>query len=78
MSTLYAQTTGTLLGTVSDQTGAVVPNAKVLLLNESRGDVRETTANEIGRFTFAGVQPGNYTVRVTMPDFKTWQRTGLS
>src|SRR4029077_5072384 len=57
--------------------GAVVPNAKVMLLNESSGDLRETKANEVGRFTFAGVQPGTYTVRVTMPDFKTWQRTGF-
>lgn len=77
LPTLYAQTTGTLLGTISDQTGAVVPRAQVILLNESTGDTRQTVANEVGRFTFAGVLPGTYTVRVSMPDFKTWQRKGF-
>ena len=74
---IYAQTTGTLLGTVSDETGAVVPNAKVMLLNEGSGDGREIGTNEVGRFTFAGVQPGSYTIRVTAANFKTWQRTGF-
>jgi Carboxypeptidase regulatory-like domain len=77
LPTLYAQTTGALLGTVSDQSGAVVPDAKVALQNENSGDIREVATNEVGRFTFAGVQPGTYTIRVTSANFKTWKRTGF-
>jgi hypothetical protein len=74
---MYAQTTGALLGTVSDQSGAVVPGAKVTLQNESSADIREVATNEVGRFMFAGVQPGTYTIRVTSTNFKTWKRTGF-
>ena len=77
LPTLYAQTTGALLGTVSDQSGAVVPGAKVTLQNQSSGDIREVASNEVGRFMFAGVQPGTYTIHITSPNFKTWKRTGF-
>ncbi len=77
LPSLHAQTTGTLLGTVSDQSGAVLPNAKVTLLNEATQDTRETVANEAGRFTFAGVRPGTYTVKVELANFKSFQRTGF-
>jgi len=43
-----AQTTGTLTGTAYDQTGAVVPKSKVILLNQTSGDIRQTTCNEVG------------------------------
>lgn len=72
-----AQTTGTLMGTVSDQSGAAVPKAKVTLLNENSGDIRETQTNEVGRFTFAGVRPATYTVKVSSDKFKGWQRLGF-
>jgi hypothetical protein len=75
LPSLHAQTTGTLLGTVSDQSGAVLP--KVTLLNEATQDTRETIANEAGRFTFAGVRPGTYTVKVELANFKSFQRTGF-
>src|SRR5512143_3618515 len=74
---LNAQTTGTLTGTVSDASGAVVPNARVTLKNEANADVRETVSNDVGRFVFAGVRPGSYTVRVTSENFKTFERTGF-
>jgi Carboxypeptidase regulatory-like domain len=77
-SGVFAQTTGTLLGTVSDQSNAVVPGAKVSLINETSGDVRETATNQVGRFTFAGVRPGTYTIKVTSERFKGWQLTGFA
>lgn len=76
-STLHAQTTGAILGTVSDQSGAVVVGANITLHNESSGDKRETKTNEVGRFTFAGVRPGSYSIEITAPNFKTWKRTGF-
>jgi len=74
---LYAQTTGTLTGTVYDQTGAVVPNARVTLKNQASGVVRETTSNEVGYFTFASIIPGTYALRVEVEGFKAWERPDI-
>lgn len=71
----HAQLTGTLVGTVTDQAGAVIPKAKVILVNQADSkDVRHTASNSVGYFTFASVAPGTYTVRVEVPNFKSWQR----
>ncbi|WP_158822693.1 TonB-dependent receptor [Granulicella sp. S156] len=70
-------TTGSLSGTAADSTGAVVPNAKIVLLNEETRDERSTTSNSVGRFTFAAVQPGTYTVTVSATNFKSWKNSGI-
>jgi len=78
LSTLSsAQSTGTVTGTVADQSGAVVAKAKVSLKNEGTGDVRETTSNDSGYFSFGTVSPGTYTVKVTAANFKSFERKGL-
>jgi hypothetical protein len=76
-ASLFAQTTGTFIGTVTDPAGAMVPNAKVTLVNERSGDVRQQTSNEVGHFTFAGVVPGNFTIKIEAKGFKTWQRNAI-
>ncbi len=68
----------TLTGTVSDASAAVIPNANVTLTNESTRDVRKTTTNAEGYFTFAAVPVGSYTVTVEAPGFKGWERTGVT
>jgi len=73
-----AQTTGTLTGTAYDQTGAVVPKAKVIMLNQSSGDTRQTTCNEVGYFSFVGVIPGVYTVTVEAEGFKSWKHAEVA
>jgi Carboxypeptidase regulatory-like domain len=73
-----AQSTGTVTGTVTDQSGAVVAKAKVTLHNEGVGDNRETVSNDSGYFSFATVSPGSYTVKVTAANFKSFERKGLS
>jgi len=75
LSTATAQVTGAISGTVTDQSAAVVQAAKVTLTNVDSAISRDTTTNEVGRFTFAGVPPGTYTVKVAKQNFKTWQRT---
>lgn len=70
-------TTGSLSGTVRDATGAVIPTAKVTLQNNATNDTRVSVSNNSGYFTFAGVQPGSYTVTVTAQGFKTWKQTGI-
>lgn len=71
----YAQQlTATLNGTAYDQSGAVVPNAQVVVKNESSGDSRQTTANNSGYFTLTALQPGTYSVTVSAPGFRSWQQ----
>jgi hypothetical protein len=65
------------MGTVYDQSNAVVPKAKVTLLNEATSSVRQSVANDAGHFAFPAVAPGNYTVKIEIPNFKTWEKTGV-
>ena len=52
-SLLHAQgTTATLGGTVTDPSGAVIPNANVTLKNQASGDTRQGRSNSAGDFTF--------------------------
>jgi hypothetical protein len=56
--------TGTLLGTVLDPTGAVVPNANVTLTNEGTGVSNHMPTSAQGFFTFPTLDPGRYSVAV--------------
>jgi hypothetical protein len=76
-SGLYAQSTGTVAGTVYDQAGAVVPKANVELVNEGTGDTRKITTNSAGYFSFPTVQPGTYSVKVSAAGFKNWAQPGI-
>jgi len=58
-------------GAVHDASGAVVPNAKVDLKNESTGTEVSGSSNNNGYFTFVSVQPGSYTLSASAPGFKT-------
>jgi hypothetical protein len=73
----YAQTfTGGLRGAVRDP-GGVVPGAVVELINESTNVSRDTRSNEQGEFSFAAVPPGTYTLKVSLPGFKTYESKGV-
>ena len=77
-SLIYAQTLqGVVEGNVTDSSGAAVPGAQVSITNEQTGQSRSGEANEIGLYTFPTVNPGPYTVRVTLEGFQTAQRTGV-
>lgn len=67
-----AQATGTVAGTVADATGAVIPNAAVVLKNNANGTTRQTQSNGAGYFVFASVTPGTYSFVVTAPNFRAW------
>jgi hypothetical protein len=55
---------GTITGTVSDKTGAVVPNVVVTITSQDTGQIRTVTANASGDFAFRDVLPGSYVVTV--------------
>jgi hypothetical protein len=66
---------GAITGTVTDTTGAVVPNALVKLQNTDVGLTLQNTTNSNGEYTFSPVRIGHYTVTVTAPGFaKTTQQ----
>lgn len=71
----YGQTTatGSLQGNVSDTSGAVVPAAKIKVLNAATGQSFETTSNEHGYWTIASLPSATYVVSVTQTGFKTFQ-----
>ena len=74
---LFAQT-GTIRGTLTDPSGAAVPNAKLVALDEAKGlSVRETVSGADGAFVLTNVPPGLYTIKSEVAGFKTLERTNL-
>jgi Carboxypeptidase regulatory-like domain len=57
---------GTLTGTVSDSSGAVIPNAKITLREEKTGTRRDSVSDSAGYFTFASVSVGDFTYELTL------------
>jgi hypothetical protein len=65
-----------LSGTVTDPSGAVVPNAKVTAHNEATGQDRTVTTNDSGSYTIPTLPTGTYTVRVEANGFATLVQQG--
>jgi len=65
---LQAQT-GTIKGQVTDETGAIIPGAKISV-QSGRGAIRTTTAGSDGTYTITGLPPGNYSVVASATDLK--------
>jgi len=61
--------TATVVGQVTDPTGAVVVGANVALYDTTTNTARTTTTNDSGRYVFANVNPGSYEVRVNKEGF---------
>jgi hypothetical protein len=71
------QLTATLSGTVTDQTDARVPGAKVVIINDATGDARSTVADSQGFFAVPALIPGTYTVSIAEKGFAPWKETGI-
>ncbi|MGC2639441.1 MAG: TonB-dependent receptor [Acidobacteriaceae bacterium] len=72
-----ATTTASISGTIVDPSGAVVPKATVTLSSAERGVTRSITTENAGRYSFAQVPPGSYTLNVKASGFKTYQQDGI-
>jgi hypothetical protein len=71
-------TTGTLLGTVRDESGGVLPGAAVSITSPALiGGPRETVTAESGSFRFPNLSPGLYNLAVRMPGFSNYNEEGL-
>jgi hypothetical protein len=76
---IYAQEfRGTVLGRVTDSSGAVVPNAKVTLTNEETNVSTAAMSNAEGNYIVPFVLPGRYTVTVELSGFRTFVRKGIT
>ncbi len=65
---------GTITGTVTDQTGASLPGAKIAVQNVGTGVQTAAIANGAGDYTVSDLTPGSYTVTVTTPGFNTFKQ----
>jgi outer membrane receptor protein involved in Fe transport len=75
---LQAQrTTGQIVGTVTDTSGAALPGATVTLKGETIVGEQTSTTNEKGFYRFVNLPPGVYTVTFTLPGFSTVNRKGI-
>lgn len=70
--------TADIVGTVTDPTGALVPNAKVTLQNADTREQREATTNSSGDYLFTLLPVGRYNITVKVSGFKTADVTNLS
>jgi hypothetical protein len=68
----------TLTGTVVDKTGAVIPQASILLTDEASGVTRSTRSDGRGFFSLVGVPVATYDVKVSAPGFNALVRKGVA
>src|SRR5260370_1447499 len=69
---VYGQApTGIILGTVMDESGAVIPNATITITNKATGVARTATTNAEGLYSAPALQAGQYEVRVEVQGFRT-------
>ena len=73
-----AQSTSTIQGTVTDPTGAVVPNATVKVANTNTGDVRTVQTDSSGNYQVSSLIPGTYNVTVSANGMQTHQVNGVT
>ena len=70
--------TGTLVGTVTDQLGAVVPSAEIKATNVDTGIIQIATSNAQGEYRIEYLKVGNYTVEVKAKGFKTFLQKNVA
>ncbi len=70
-------TTGQIVGTVQDESGAVVPDVKLQLENQATKEVKTTVSSEDGGFVFTTLLPGSYILTVTKQGFETTVYRGI-
>jgi hypothetical protein len=78
-SGLHAQRTNAqITGIITDATGAIIPNADIVVTNEATGIKRNAASNELGYYTVALLPPGKYKVAVRKDGFRLLTRTGIT
>ncbi len=79
LPTAHAQTeNASILGSVTDPTGAVVPSATIRLIDTDRGLKSEVATGSSGFYSFPNVRPGHYRMDVEKSGFKPLRLTGIT
>ena len=74
---VWADTVGSISGTVTDQSGGVIPDTTVTALNLDTTVVQTTKTNANGFYNFTALPVGRYEIEITREGFKPYKRTGL-
>lgn len=74
---VQAQVTATIAGTVTDQTGAVVPDADVMLVDEATQFTRSVKTNSSSGYVASAIPPGGYSISVSKAGFQQLKRSGV-
>jgi len=75
--TVGQKTTGAIKGTVTDQLGSLVTNARVVL-KDGRGSTTSITTNSVGFYEFNNLRPGLYELRIVAPGFVAYEQKGIA
>ena len=70
--------TGTITGTVTDATGAIISGAAVTIRNVDTNATRTVTTSDIGSYTVPQLHPGNYSVKVEKAGFKLYEQSNVT
>jgi Carboxypeptidase regulatory-like domain len=70
LSLAQSLTSGDIIGTITDPSGAAVPNATITLKNNDTGATQNATANSTGAYRFPLLNPGSYTIRASAAGFQ--------
>jgi len=73
-----AQQNSEIVGTVTDQTGAVIPGAKLVLTQNETGFVYNSVSNATGGYSFPGLNIGTYTLKASAKGFEGYTASGLT
>jgi len=76
--TAFGQGSANIVGTVTDPSGAVVPNAKITLTNLDNGFVQTTDSNATGSYRLPGLVNGRYSLQVEQQGFKTYDKKDIT
>src|SRR4029077_4679737 len=74
---VLAQDSASITGTVTDPSGAAIASAAVTVRSEERGISRNTTTNDSGEYSVAGLPPGLVDVSVIAPGFRKYEAKGI-
>ena len=74
---LYAQSSSSLTGTVLDPNGMPLPGAAVTVRNEGTDAVQKMTSDGQGKYSFASLPAGSYTIQVDASGFNSSKRNGV-
>ncbi len=69
--------TGTILGTIQDSTGAVLPGTEVVVTHVDTGRSRTVISDDEGRYQAPNLNLGYYEIVASLPGFRTAIRTGI-